>query len=73
MPSFIHEMISLRDDDNAPRTMEAFSIPSRALFYISDGIMYPDNWIHLPHGPWVELLILCFWGALLYVHSARRK
>ena len=62
-------MIVARDNDEAPRTTEAFPLYLRVCSTIADWILFPFTLIprrFTPDSSWIMIVPALFWGALIY-------
>jgi hypothetical protein len=66
---FTGAMLVAHDDDNAPRTWEAFPLYVRVCSTVADIMLYPLTLVprqFVPNTPWIMLVPALFWGALIY-------
>jgi hypothetical protein len=66
---FMRGMIAARDNDDEPRTMEAFPLYLRACGTVTEVMIYPFTLIPrqlIPNSPWIMIVPALFWGAVIY-------
>jgi hypothetical protein len=66
---FLGCMIVARDNEDAPRTMEAFPLYLRACGWITEFMIYPFTLIprqFIPNSSLATLMPALVWGALIY-------